>query len=434
MISHGRRSRLGRNPAARLLILLASFLLLAMASGCGAATTTGAITTSPAPSPTPSATPTPFPFPTPFPTPSPSATPTPSPAPTPAPVPASRFIFGTPGFESGSIQAGAIGLDGSVMPVTGSPFDEGLGTPSIIQILADPRSRFVYVLNVSAFAAGELIGNPGLCGFSINGATGALTRVPGSPIVFSGDNRNQMAIDGTGRFLFEPSGFTSPGTGFNIYAIDQASGSLTLTSATANAAPVGAFTAASADGRFLFNAGNGLVEVFVIDEATGQLLVVPATMTATAGSAGPMAVSADSKFLYVANQTEGTVAVFAVGSSGSLTSVTGSNFAIDNSAQFITLAPNGRFLFVAASPNNSSSQTVKGYAVNPVAGTFAAIPGAVVNNATSVTLDHSGGFAYISSVGDLTTFAIDAISGALRPVSQTTAPSSDDANDMVVVP
>jgi 6-phosphogluconolactonase (cycloisomerase 2 family) len=349
-------------------------------------------------------------------------------------VAASRFIFGTPGFESGSIQVGAIGLDGSVMPVAGSPFDEGLGTPSIIQILADPKSRFVYVLNVSAFAVGEMIGNPGLCGFSINAATGALTRVPGSPIVFSGDNRNQMAIDGTGRFLFQPNGFTSPGTGFNVYAIDQASGSLTLTSATANAGPVGAFTAASADGRFLFNSGNGLVEVFEVTAATGQLLVVPGTTTSTAGSAGPMAVSADSKFLYVANQTEGTVAVFAIGSNGSLTAVTGSNFAIDNSAQFITLTPDGRFLFVAASPNNSSSETVKGYAVNPAAGTFTAIPGAVVNNVTSVTIDHSGGFAYISSVGDLTTFAIDTISGTLRSLSHTTAPSSDDANNMVVVP
>jgi 6-phosphogluconolactonase (cycloisomerase 2 family) len=432
---HGWYKLLGGKQARPLLSLLAASLLLVMASGCGSVTTNGTtFTTSPAPSPTPSPTPTPFPFPTPFPTPAPSATPTPTPAPTATPAPASRFIFGTPGFESGSVQAGAIALDGSVSAVAGSPFDEGLATPSIIQILADPKSRFIYVLNVSAFAAGEVIGSPGICGFAINPTTGALTRVPGSPIVFPGDNRNQMAIDGTGRFVFEPNGFTSQGTGFNVYQIDPVTGSLTLSSATANAAPVGSFTAASADGRFLFNAGNGLVEAFAINASTGQLLIVPGTTTSTSGSAGPMVVSADSKFLYVANQTEGTVAVFAIGSNGSLTSVTGSNFAIDNGAQFITLTPDGRFLFVAAAPNNSLSQTVKGYAVNPVAGTFTPIAGAVVTNVTTVTLDRSGGFAYISGVGSLTTFAIHPVTGALTSVSQAAAPSSDDANDIVAVP
>jgi DNA-binding beta-propeller fold protein YncE len=254
------------------------------------------------------------------------------------------------------------------------------------------------------------------------------------PIVFAGDNRNQMAIDGTGRFLFEPNGFTSPGTGFNIYRIDSVTGALTPTPAAAGAAPVGSFTAASADGRFLFNAGNGLVAVFSINASTGQLLTVPGTTTSTAGSAGPMAVSADDKFLYVANQTEGTVAVFAIGSNGSLTPVTGTNFTIDNSAQFLTLTRDGRFLFVSAAPNGAVSETVKGYAVNPAAGTFTAIAGAVVTGVTSVTLDRSGGFAYISSVGSLTTFRIDPLTGALTPVSQATGPSSDDANDMVVVP
>jgi 6-phosphogluconolactonase (cycloisomerase 2 family) len=331
------------------------------------------------------------------------------------------------------VEAGVIGLDASISPVAGSPFDEGLGQPSIIQILADPQSRFLYVLNVSAFAVGEMIGNPGIAGFAINPATGALTRVPGSPVVFQGDNRNQMAIDGTGQFLFEPNGFTSPGTGFNTYLIDPVTGSLTLSSVAANASPVGTFTAASPDGRVLFNAGNGLVEVFSI-RGNGQLLVVPGATTSTSGSAGPMAVSNDNKFLYVANQTEGTVAVFAIGTTGTLTLVTGTNFTIDSGAQFLELTPDGRFLFVAAVSSNGATQTVKGYAVDPVAGTFRAIPGAVVRNVTSVTVDRSGSFVYISSVGNLTTFAVDPATGALTFRSQANAPSSDDANNMVVVP
>jgi len=322
-----------------------------------------------------------------------------------------------------------------VTAVAGSPFDEGLGTPSIIQIVVDPKGRFVYALNVSASAAGQSIGNPGIGEFAINRVSGALVRVPGSPIVFSANNVNQMAIDGTGQFLFEPNGFAGPpGTGFDVYSIDQTTGALTLTSATSNTAPVGSFSVASANGSLLFNAGNGLVEVFSITPSTGQLLVVPGTTVSTGGSAGPMAVSADNKFLYVANQLQGTVNVYAVGSGGSLALAPGSPFTIDIGAQFLTLTPDGRFLFVAASPT-SGSETVKAYAVNPTAGTFTAIPGAVVNNVTSVTIDRSGHFIYISAVGNLSTFSIDPVTGTLTVVSRTgNGPSSDDPNDMVVAP
>jgi 6-phosphogluconolactonase (cycloisomerase 2 family) len=318
--------------------------------------------------------------------------------------------------------------------VAGSPFDEGLGTPSIIQIVPDPQGRFLYVLNVSASAAGQTIGNPGIGEFSIDRVTGALTRVPGSPIVFPSDNANLMAIDGAGQFLFQANGFAgSPGTAFNVYSINQSTGALTLTTATSNSSPIGSFAVASANGTFLFNAGNGLVEVFSISVSTGQLFLVPGTPTSTGGSAGPMAISTDVKFLYVANQAQGTVNVYAVASNGALTPVGGSPFTIDVGAQFMALTPDGRFLFVAASPTGGT-ETVKGYAVNPAANTFTPIAGAVVNNVTSVTMDQSGSFVYISSVGNLFTFRIDPATGALTVLSHTTAPTSDDANDVVVAP
>lgn len=420
----------------KLLGLLPAALFLALGVGCGSVTTSGAhFTTSPAPSPTPSPTPTPFPFPTPFPTPTPSPTPLPTPSPTPTLAAASRFIFGTPGFESGSVQAGVINSNGSVTAVAGSPFNEGLGTPSIIQLVPDPKGRFLYVLNVSAFAAGQTIGFPGIGGFAVNRVTGALTRVPGSPIVFPANNANLMAIDGTGHFLFQPNGFNgSPGPGFNVFLIDQTTGALTLTSSTSNGAPVGSFTIASADGRFLFNSGNGLVEVFSISVSTGQLLVVPGTPTSTAGTAGPMATTSDGKFLYVANQTQGTVAVFSIAANGVLTLVAGSPFVIDTGAQALALTPDGRFLFVAASPNGGLAETVKGFAVVPSAGTFTPLARAVVTNVTSVTVDLSGSFAYISNVGDLFTFSIDPATGTLTLVSRTTGPSSDDANNVVTAP
>jgi len=176
------------------------------------------------------------------------------------------------------------------------------------------------------------------------------------------------------------------------------------------------------------------VEVFTIDANSGQLATAGAPMT-TGGSAGPLAVSGDGKSLYVANQKEGTLAAFDVDSSGKLTPVTGSPFKIDNGAQYVTLTSDGKFLYIASVTQTSTDlvKTVKGYAVNRSAGTITPIAGAVVNGATTVVLDLSGKFAYISSVGKLTTYSIDATTGALTQMSQTTAPSSDNPNDMVTV-
>lgn len=255
---------MGRTQVTQLLSLVLVIVLLPVFTGCGSVN--GAAVFNPSPTPTP------------------IISPTPTPSPTPLVV--SRFIYGTPGFESGTIQAGAILGDGSVSPVVGSPFGEGLGQPSVIQVTGDSRGRFVYVLNVEASAVGMLIGTPGIAGFKVDRQTGALTTVPGSPIIFPVRNDNLITLDGLGHFLFEPNGQGNlASTGFDVYLVDQNTGALTKTTSTSNAPPVGSFSVASADGQFLFNAGNGLVQAFSIVSPTGQLLAVPGTPLPTAGSA-----------------------------------------------------------------------------------------------------------------------------------------------------
>src|SRR6185437_486179 len=95
----------------------------------------------------------------------------PTPSPTPTPALASHFIYGTPGFETGTIQAGVIQSNGSVAPVAGSPFDEGIGNHSFIKIVADVKGRFIYVLNWKAIAVGMVIDEPGIAEFNINPQT-----------------------------------------------------------------------------------------------------------------------------------------------------------------------------------------------------------------------------------------------------------------------
>lgn len=445
-----------RKWVARLFLLLLVSYLWFLVGGCAKtlivtqATPTPTPTVSPTPTPTGTPTPTPTPTPTgsPFgmravsPTPIPSSTPTPTPIPVPTPSASptaamSRFIYGTPGFEAGAVQAGVINSNGKISPVRGSPFDEGLGQTSIIQVVADRQGRFVYVLNVGASAVGEIIGQPGIAGFSIDRATGALIRAPGSPIVFPTRNDNEIAIDGSGHFLFEPN---LSNTGFDVYVIDQSSGGLTKTSSTSNVPPLGSSSAASPDGRFLFNAGSGMVEVFSIDPQSGALSAI-GTPVSTAGSGGPMAITQDGKFLYAGNKNEGTLAIFAIGTDGSLSPRAGSPFAIDTGAQFLTLTPDGRFLYVAFfNPVATVSAVVKGYGVNPSAGTFTPIAGAVARNAESITIDLSGQRAYISFTAtqfsglNLSIYNINPASGVLTQIGQAGGPVSDDPFDMATTP
>jgi 6-phosphogluconolactonase (cycloisomerase 2 family) len=385
-------------------------------TGCsGAAATNTMLAPTPMPSATPAATPSPVP--------SPSA------SPTPAPAVASRFIYAILDFEaSGGYFGGAINSStGQVTPLAANPFVNTLGQNVVIQVIADPSGRFLYSLNLGAFADGMEIGKPGINEYQINRANGDLQPVPNGDVVFtSGVHDAQLAIDGKGKFLYEPDG-----SAIDIYSIDQSSGLLTPTGSSSAADPAGNFSAASPDGRFLFNSGGGTVEVFAIDPTTGQLSL--AGSAPTGGTAGTTLVSPDSTLLFVANAGQGTLSVFHIGTNGMLTPVAGSPFAIDTQAEAMSPSPDSRFLYITFGVPSSPSH-VQGYALDATGGHLTAIPGAAVANATSVSVDGSGKFAYLSLNPGLATYAIDPTTGALTPISQASQPWTDNPPDIVVTP
>lgn len=389
--------------------------------GCGSVNgSNGGGQPMPSPSPTPSASPSPTP------SPSPTASPTPSPSPTPAGTTASRFIYGITvfetdiGYEGGTINSAS----GKVTPI--APFNNaGLGQNIVPQVIADPTGHFLYSLNVGASSFGESLGSPGIAELAINQQTGALTAIPGSPLVFPESRPGMLAINPAGTLLFQPDASV-----FDIYSINPGSGLLTKIS-TSTAASLGSFTAFSPDGRFLFNAGNTDVETLSVD-SSGNLSVVQSpvpTGGSAAGVVGQLVVSPDGKLLYVLNQ--GSISIFNVSISGTLTPVVGSPFATQPAEAGFALTPDGKHLYVNF---QNTANTVQGFTFNPVASTLTPIPSAVVNNATSVTVDGSGKFAYITQNPFLTTFAIDPATGGLTQVSQAPQPISDTPQSIVAVP
>lgn len=390
-------------------LCLASLMILA---GCGGGSGKQASSgSSPTPSPTPGA-----------PNPTPSPSPNPSPSPT---LTASRFVYAIIDFEaSGGYFGGSINrATGQVTPVPGTPTANALGQNIVLQVLPDPQGRFVYSLNEGASSFGNQFGQIGIGSYKINQSNGALTAITNGAVIFPAVRDGLMAIDGSGHFLYQPDSGT-----VDTYSINQASGSLTLLPGQPAAVPVGNFSAASADGHFILNEGNGMIESFSINNSNGQLSLT-APPVPTGGSGGPMIVSADSRFVYAANSSEGTVAVFNIGPAGVLAPVAGSPFPVDTQAAGVSLSPDGRFLYMAfGSPDTGH---VKGWAVNPAAGTFTPIAGVNIANANTVNVDGLGKFAYVSQSA-LVTYKIDANTGALTQVSQAPQPWSDAPDDIAL--
>lgn len=390
---------------------LALLALIAGLAGCGGVSANGAIQPTPSPTPSPTGTP----------------SPTPSPSPTPTPPGHQSLIFGVTDFEADGFFAGKINSStGQITRVNSNsnPIANPLGQNIVIQLVADPKGRFLYALNIGASSFGIQFGHIGISAFQISQNSGMLKASPGQ-ITFPEQRFGLLAIDGTGHFLYQPDGSV-----IDVYTINQSTGQLTAMTATTAAPPVGNFSAATRDGRFLINEGNGQVLVYTINSTNGQLMSATTPMS-TGGSGGPIAVSADNAFLYVANSMQGTIAVFSIGSSGALTPVAGSPFSTDTAATGMQLSPDGKFLFVTFQNNIESH--VKGFAVNPAAGTFTAIAGAVVAGGTSVNVDGSGKFVYISQAM-LATYALDPVTGALTLVSQTAQPFTDIPSDIVLSP
>ena len=360
----------------------------------------------------------------------PNPTPSPSPSPTP-PLTPSRFVYAIIDFEAdGGYFGGSINsATGQITQTPGNPIDNALGQNIVLQVLPDPQGRFVYSLNLGASSFGIQFGQIGIGAYQINQTTGTLTAIPNGSVIFPSVRDSLMAIDASGHFLYQPDG-----GGIDTYSINQSTGQLTPLTVTSVAA-VGGSSAASPDGHFLINGGSGLVEVFSINSTTGQLTVAaPPTPTGGSCAAGfpcDIVVSPDSRFVYFANSTEGTVAVFSMATNGTLTPVVGSPIAVDPNAAGMSLSPDGRFLYIAF--DSPDTGHVKGWAVNPAAGTFTPIAGANIANANTINVDGSGKFAYISQQ-KLVTYKVDPTTGALTQTSQAAQPWSDLPDDIALAP
>lgn len=286
----------------------------------------------------------------------------------------------------GSVSAFAINTtSGALTTVSGSPFAAGSFPQSVT---VDPSDRFVYVTNGNA-------GN--VSAYTINAASGALTAVVGSP--FAAGNSPYAVTVYAPKFGYNAAAnafaYVANGGSNDIsaYTIDGVSGALTPVSGSPFAAgngprsitvdPSGPVTSSptgvvSVDpaGKFAYiaNAASNSISAYSINGNTGALTAVSGSPFPAGNTPYSAAVDPSAKFLFVANHVSNNISAYTITMSGALSALNGAPLAAGSAPSSVILDPSDKFLYVA----NTSSGNISVYTVDAASGTLALVSGSPV--------------------------------------------------------
>ena len=268
----------------------------------------------------------------------------------------------------------------------------------------------------------QLVGST-LAAYSINGGTGALTAIPGSPFPLSSTEVASLSTDSAGKFLFVCAANNDQ---VQVFSINQTSGAL---------APVGTFATAgfaaqaTTDGlgKYLYvTAGNlgGTVDVYTIG-STGLLTPIAGSpffiniATLRSEPTGNFLVGVTGNG---ANNGVGTpdnhVYVFSIDqSTGALSQVSGSPFATTLIPADLAVHPNGTLVYTFNGTVNGLTG-VEGFQLDTSSGQLTALAGSSFKGmvAPHGFFDQSGAFLFLHPSDKIEVASVDSATGALIAV------------------
>ena len=258
---------------------------------------------------------------------------------------------------SGSVSMFAINHDGSLAPL--GVIAEGVGTTAMA---VHPSGKFAYVV-MARF-------NNAISTFSIDAASGAL--MSAQTIAGAAEGSTAVAVHPSGKFAYTANGAVLvgvPGSSntISIYAVDGASGALTLRGTTA-AGTLPSSVTVDPSGKFAYatNVDSDNVSMYSIDATTGLLTSVG---TIGAGrSPSSVAVDPTGKFAYVANTRSNNVSMYTIAATTGLLTLAGEIDAGQGPSS-VAIDPSGKFAYVA----NADSNNVSMYSINAATGALTLI-------------------------------------------------------------
>jgi len=231
-------------------------------------------------------------------------------------------------------------------------------------------------------------------------------------------------------------------------------GSLTTATGTAKTGSMPMGMATDPAGKFLFvaNQGSNNVSVYTISSTTlkeisgSPFTTIPAGTVAPTGPTG-VVVSATGDFLYVSNSFVGTVSAFKIGSTGALSVVGGSPYAVGTGPAGLAIPPNGAFLYVANS--GSTSNSVSAFFIcdkvvtscpnpNSPDGTLSPVNGspfAAGLGPVAIAIDPSFHFLYVldKQSSEISEYSYGTGNGVLSILSPPTVSTGQTPTSMVVI-
>jgi 6-phosphogluconolactonase (cycloisomerase 2 family) len=284
--------------------------------------------------------------------------------------------------------------------------------------------------------------NNTLYGFFIDGSTGALAPVLLSP--YSVTSPASIAADPAGRFLF-----VGGGTGISVFLINASDGSLTPSGSTLATTSAPTQMVTDGNGQFLYALEGSQIAAYSYAAVSGALTAVagspfsftPAMAQISGESSGKYIVGITAQDGANGGIADDSIYVFAISQSGSslgaLSPVAGSPFATLYSPLYMTVSPNGAFVYTFnqnAVGTTTQADPMEGYALDSSTGKLTALSTSPFTTLTSTIgkFDQSGQYMFaegsVLGVGSMFAYAADPTTGALAStLPQVAAPSASFA-------
>jgi 6-phosphogluconolactonase len=313
---------------------------------------------------------------------------------------------------------------GALTPVQQVPS----ANPSFVAL--DPSKRFLYVINEIDDYEGKKSGS--IEAYAIDPNAGTLTLLNrqslNSPIPA------HLAVDPTGKHVVVANYI---GGDFVVLPIEPdgrlgpVSGVLKDTGTGPNKdrqeAPHPHNVVFDPGGRFIAAADLGIDKVQTFRLANGGLMRVSEASVAPGAGPRHIAFSHDGKTLYVIDELNATITVFAynpdtgtIGQTLQHVSTEPAGYSGPHSTAEIAVHPSGKFLY----GSNRGAQSIVGYRIDPATGKISVIGFANqgVNFPRNFVIDPSGKWLYVANQkGDnIVQFEIDRDTGALKPTGRIT--------------
>ncbi len=351
---------------------------------------------------------------------------------------------GTFTFATGVASGGAYAVTVATQPLAPAQYcrvaaGSGSATANVTNVVVNclTTGQFLYTAN---YTSGTITG------YSINASTGVLTSVGADQA--DGNHPAAVSLAPNGKFAYSAS---NNGLAINAFTINPTTGALTPIAGSPFQNT--AFTngtaypdiAVSPDSKFLYlaSSGDNSVVGFLIDPNSGALTLIGSYPAGT-GAGGIPAFSPDGNYLYVVNQStytptpnpalDNSVSAYSIDhTTGALTALTGSPYPTGaTNPTWISFRPDGKFAYVSNS-NNNGAGSVTVFSVT--AGILAAVgtPVAVGDGPADLTIDSTGTHLYVPNrhSNDISVFAIDPNLGTLTAVG--TGPAGAGAGPILVV-